>query len=1417
MFKVNPRASFGALSPDGDESDDNISVTSTVSGHNSDQEFGVEGILAEHRFEDGNTYYLVEWTGFQLHESTWEPESNLGADLKAMWEEDKAKHATGELEPFDVQKFEDARSQAKRDKKARHRRRNQKRRKLGLPLTAPFDNPKDSSDEEEAVEEAGIEAPVPEPAQAARPQNQPKVFKGVPGSQPVTPVTVPVAASFRPSNEARRSATGVQRQQTEPSSATGTKRRQTAPAQATLYPGTARKPSKTSTDTMPKSKTRLALSIPTTTTPRPMSAARKPLTAKKSTTQPTGNIFTGGKTRKPRASLKDAMSDPTKDPKLFAKFRQRRLAELGSRRKEDIAPDLANMQLFDLRSGQTVSGQAVSGQTVSRRSSAASILSPTQVLSPQQEIPSPFEPAQAHADAARPKKKRKSVRFFVQDDEDDPVLVQEPEQMDVDSPITQEHPQASLRPSARQRPSLDTNRLAPPVQSNQTSDKKLVLGQGQVEATFNGLPRDPSGQRGWLSDFVAKKTLKITHTCLANTAAVQIGPLIQERLASGTITSNDGEPALARVAVNLTAGLLALYYGQAEYNVLIYPTKCEEWKSALPGLVPASPSEVVLGYLIFSSPENCRLMLPPLAPPSESQPEPEESTPNTESRGGASARDLLVKRLFGFDYDQLLPAMLLRRPLQEHAFFLAIPNSRREIGLALYHWLRARNPECQIFTSHQAGGWDTFRSRVETIPGVVIIHELLAWSLRRFPNLSRYLVTRNDEYWCISEPVHGPPMYPSISVPEYPVPPGDMSLARLFPYRTAIFLTPSFLVSEPRRSLEFFKWFTNQWVGKFFYRLVTAYNIHEYLAELAEERYQARQELLNSPGDVQFDIEASLNGLSRDDCSCRYAVASLAADMHVSRIAQAGPLAQDEDNSTLVYADSSIDPNDEQSLINWFGWWATLRADQFRKFHVIGSSQSIKLHGCRRGERRIRIPKYSKVTLDDPDAVLEVLQERNDQVEAAEAGTNGNDMAVQSSTGGENERGFNKGRWAFRSNLLRFEDSSCFAAYLDSLNVLNGCKSQWLLYRFPVSWVDLGMAEYFNDFAAKYPRIPDWFKFTYPFGACYSGDGPARPPFGYNTYVGFFYTIDDEWDPPDSDSEQPKKPLERHPWIGIYRPVNPHRKPYGRCELIIWDPAARTRYPRGKAPAEKDLIPMQRQLIQHVRDHGDEKNHGTWLDQTKGWRRVVLGVPHSSFSSPGRDTPSNADSSSLFVDQHPADDDGDVLMGIDSPSVGGRGGNPEDEEDDEEEDENTRIIFHPPRGHNNNHNNHQNHQNRSRGDGVFSRSKCVNRLYEEARLARARGGGSGSGTAAHHMRYGFVPTMDWYREQQGEGRGFAHVNVDSWEGVFGVLKVGGGERERRGHGSGHGDGSSANGSSVNGERSWSGSVDETGRESVGSG
>jgi hypothetical protein len=40
------------------------------------------------------------------------------------------------------------------------------------------------------------------------------------------------------------------------------------------------------------------------------------------------------------------------------------------------------------------------------------------------------------------------------------------------------------------------------------------------------------------------------------------------------------------------------------------------------------------------------------------------------------------------------------------------------------------------------------------------------------------------------------------------------------------------------------------------------------------------------------------------------------------------------------------------------------------------------------------------------------------------------------------------------------------------------------------------------------------------------------------------------------------------------------------------------------------------------------------------------------------------------------------------------------------------------------------------------------------------------------MAFEFQPTTEWYLEQAGEGRGYEHMRVDSWEAFFKTFGVG---------------------------------------------
>ncbi|KAJ9133518.1 hypothetical protein NKR23_g10668 [Pleurostoma richardsiae] len=193
---------MGAGDQTPDDFDDAISVTSTVEGsHDPDEEYEVEGIRDEVVDENGATYFLVEWTGFNLDQCTWEPETNLGPDIRQMMWETKKATMSPEERARERQEVEDAQQRVLQEKLERHKRRNAARKRRGLPLTEPFeeeevlppptvvdvDSGKESSDE--AMEDNAMPSePSQSLASTPKVSGKQRIFKGIPPPTE-TPVT----------------------------------------------------------------------------------------------------------------------------------------------------------------------------------------------------------------------------------------------------------------------------------------------------------------------------------------------------------------------------------------------------------------------------------------------------------------------------------------------------------------------------------------------------------------------------------------------------------------------------------------------------------------------------------------------------------------------------------------------------------------------------------------------------------------------------------------------------------------------------------------------------------------------------------------------------------------------------------------------------------------------------------------------------------------------------------------------------------------------------------------------------------------------------------------------------------------------------------------------------------------------------
>jgi len=1368
MFKKTGRKSSS------DSDDDNISLTSTVEDqHDSDEEFAVDGILADMETVQG-TYYLVMWTGFGLHQATWEPEKQLGAEIKETWEETKRKQEVGEEQPFDVSLYEEALAKAKEEKMDRHRRRNRKRIRLGLPPTKPLLAEEDSSDDE-AAEEGCLRDILPDPVPVSKSQTKAKInstTKALPKlkTQPVktSPVPSPTESS-RGHVEARAASAAKSANKISLVSpmlnSPVLSPRESRPAVARSFSAAGvhqGAPARRASKNLP-SKTSTADPVPRPT--QTGSGARVGLKAKKTTAsrKPSVNIFTGGKVRKQRVGIKDTMVDENRPARHFSSHHIRRIAELSARAKDDRPPDPDTLDLFDpsqarnrtLSSGSGPKETPPVSPVASKPSSReASIQTAAVTLSTSGSYPKPAVKSRSSTGGSTIKK-QKTVRFLSPEG-DERTFVSEPEPMDIDmadggSSTSRPRLQSPPAPGqARQFPQLMKKATFSEYSAmkSQNVERTIVVGKGNpCEVLFNGLPIDATSE--WLVDFMTETMFEFQYSCLAHDFEVQLqtGAFVQSRLSVGTVTPRNNS-CLEELAVYLRSGLLGLYLARPQYNLIVYPTKCEEWKVDFLGQEPTSPSDIPLRFFLFSTVQNFTGFLRPL---------PHSLAAAEEKPVLQAPRVTMSKLVFDFDYAKLLPAQRHRNPRTSQAFFLAFPESRAAVMYSLCGWLRENDAGCQILSAHEFGSWQAYQNVTRHSAGVVIVHEFLVSTLRRFPGLSKSLLLKGDEYWCFSDALQPRSLFPSMTTePLQAVPPGVIRWTRLFPARTAIFLTPSFLVSQPSQVRDFLDWYLAYRIKDTTFCLVTAWNFHSYLFDLATEKFRVRQALTSTTnagaGKVDVEIEAGQRGLGHLDCEARLVAAIKAFELFGRREAKAGPFDADEENGPLVFADQSIDPNDEQSLVNWFGWWSTLRLDQFRHFHVIGCSEpAAKYRVNMRAELRVRIPEYTRATINDPDVVLEAVQANlDDSVREKNAGIVG-PSAVLTTPG-------QMAAQKFHSKFASSDSKEDISRALGN-HVINSRKkkaSLWTLYLYPVSWADFAMSDHFEGLRASCKRFKDWFDFTWSFREQYS------------TYIGLFYTITEKWDP----GAFPRGKLpHRQPWVVIYRPTTPYTRPYKETELIIWDPSAAARF--GDAPKihESQLWDMQRRVIKFIREEGPVKNKNTFLERVwlGGFERSVDGNHESPFDRTilylqfllediKVALPPFVNFSLVHIkDYRPVvletDSVGQPAESSESHDVVMENSSDIDEDDN---DKGKYIIFHPPRG-------------VVLPNGL--RTKCSNKLYEDARLARAQG-------KRDIMDFYFRPTMEWYREQLGEGRGFEHINVDSWEVIFKQLGVGGGSSER---------------------------------------
>lgn len=1415
---TNMQRNSGSQSPPAtpDNDDDTISLTSTIDeAYPPDTEYVVEEVHAE-RLQEGDDgierlHFLVEWSNFPLDQCTWEPIENLPHELRDQWEKKKAKQDPSVATEF--QKSCNAAAEQQLDaSRHRHRGRNAKRKRLGLPTTTFYfrgqyypdsedelvpmnDLPdgeaeissgyseSDEAEEDHAIDHKAADALQPSKASSQvqfpkepRPLNRVFNFdsgRAISKEQTVSKDRGQKVLLPGPSKTSAQSGGSRQLKQTE---ATRRPQRGREMPSTSGQKDSARKSSGVNPlPDRPGSATIVAKASSSTLVPA-STVVKKGFKARKSN-QAAVNVFSGGKKPRQRQGVGEAEVDSGHKPKLYDRHQDIRKAQLRSRDRDDQAPDIARIahSLFvpgfehEINAQPTLKKQVSGDNNIQDVTLVATLQNPNRNA---REIPSTGkapvdstanEPPKSalvtakrssiSSETDRTRKKAKTVRFTGAEDEPstresrsirfpggDEIFVphteeaiftegeaqftSQPMEIDDNEDLMHTAPVQAATPVSAGTKKLSLVSYRTRGLQLQSVDKKIALSTASAQilnVTFDAIPRDAASDAGrqWLRDFMDAECLHFGHTVFAEDliSQLQVQDII---LCSGSIASSNSNKSLEVIAERLRIMSSGLFVTHHTFNLLMFPTRCDDFNKLSGFSVEIkSPDDVALKYLIFRSAHPIHQLIRPFSARSEEK---------DKDVGVGREKVLLFPKLLGMQFSELINRESSRGRKQH--FFLAFPERAIDWSRSICSWLSVRDPGCKIYTAFEPGSWSAFveKGKGEKEFGVVILHEAVVPFVRRFPSLSQLLQTNeNIALWCLSEslvlqPLQSPTGLTSV-IPTM--------FSRLFTLGKAILITPSFMVSEPQATLKFLKWFFAIAANHSSNKLVTAFDIGDYLHDLAKEKHDHHLCLTNTRwkrmNELDVTLEKNEAALTDEDIETRHKTCYY-FDLWLARQPEKGN--SFSELNSVICADMSIDPHDEQSLVNWFGWWSLAHSDEYRKFYVIGSSSTISLT---RASRTVKIPRYDQSVVNDPDEAIWSALNKTGNLVDAENGAN-QDASQDTSS------------W-FRSEILNNNEWN-MKQYLASMDSKHG---HLKVNHNPVSWVDMAMADHFGDSNMRFATIEQWWNFSFPWLRDYHRM--------FNTYIGFFYTINQEWNPGNFPNGLKPK---RQPWIVIYRPVDPHDKTesyqHGKTELIIWDVRAGDELEAFESIGQSQLTWMQRELIRFIKLHAHEKNPGSFLERVwlggfqKHQRQCRSQLPIDKTAEYLRllteDLKRTAPGAASFLESS-----GYRLVSL-SPTfvpskaeIGQELGN----EDTKEYNPDMRIIFHPARG-----------SSRLLPRGA---STCTNDLFESARLTRLRD------KNATTMRYTYRPTTEWYQQLVAEGRQSEHIMVDCWERIFQQLRV----------------------------------------------
>ncbi|RGP66463.1 hypothetical protein FLONG3_8900 [Fusarium longipes] len=1268
---------------------DQESIASTIrTEHDSEDEFNVTAILAEWEVE-GSLRYLIEWEGYDLSDATWEPRENLPDELVDEWEKTKANE---EIDLYQrIRDWKNAWKAAYAKKRRRHNERNIERMRRGR-------EPHSFERLEELLK--WVEGFPDGKESSASAASSPPITDGdsdAGGGQPLRPLSEKRKISG--ANSSKESSPNASRRSSTPSASKLPLTRVDSTASSHSYTQATRERSNDSSAAVRTSRNKL---LPRSGQSRLLKrtdtqSGKLRLTARKTQTAQafTGNVFAGGKERKRRATLAEAARDPTKTPKFFNSFRKKRIVEKAGHDRDAVAPPKMPSNLISLNPAE-------------RNVEAPSIPNPgagKDHSSTESSVKIPRHDG-IFSQAGQKNKPKKSISWGSVEKttfQEPTEYVREHSLFLRDGTATPEIPWVMKEEWAIDALPAETPPLNPTIQPKTSGSKpntSLIRGndyistderdsnplnrtittsvqfgpgaQGIISVTFER--REPQNELPWPAVFENMPTLIFTHTCMVQDFLSQESVLAADKLGNGLVVNNDDGTGLDAVANWLRARSLGALLYRHDLCILVHMQLQPQARAQ--ATTVESPQ---LHYCLFRPALHftTRSLAPITLPENLDN---ERLQPQTTST--------VFSRLLGFQYEQLLTEEALAKPPSKHAFFLAFPPNTAQEAQFLCTWLRSCNPKCRILSSFFAGHWQTFL-RLEQ--GVVLIHEEAIWSIRLFPNVNKLLYTSsNFSFFLFSKSLQSSPMYPSLGQPHRI---GDVSLQPLGGQkRAALLVTPSFVVSQPQQVWNFFKWFWKAWSdARSHFSVVLCAGFDSWLLEVAAKKETS---WLRAP--AQETQKARVT----KELECLYKTRECVRKIQdMSNEEQAG----------LILGPEFVDSNDEQSLVNWFGWWSIMNLDRHRRFTVIGSSET-DLERFTHCTTRPAFSVTSTSTVVDSQG-----PERADAPQTA--------LQEKQPAGSESQRRF---------KTIPDDTSRSFEIFLERLS--SDLPRFVTIYPFPVAYWDEGTASRLNVNHDNFKTYSDCLQ--------YFKNQLAHNRF--RTAVAVCYTIERKSSHGGLEDARKKRRL----WIAVYRPVHLQLSRWYTSELIIWDPVWNRSFRDRAEVYDTDLTEAQQTMIEQLRrDHDmlplehiwiggwetDQSSSVDHVDRTlrhletlmDDWKNSVP-IPNGAMRNRGW----------MAVQSSPKSPSSEA-MDLDYTT-----------EASDTTDEELKIVFHPPRA-----------------KQLNGETKCRNKFFLHCKNEELRG------SPKDAMEYRFEPTTEWYSHQVEEGRGFEHINFMTWEEIFAKYKI----------------------------------------------